>query len=123
MRYADLEAHGDLGLGADEPGTRRFTRPSDRMAPKPVDSHVTEGDPSGMDLESMFDAIEAAVADLVASPPRGVLLRTEALAQAVAPLIDGGQVQTEGFDVIHRALRRDASVSAADAVLKLAGRD
>ncbi len=46
----------------------------------------------------------------------------EALAQAVAPLIDGGQVQTEGFDVIHRALRRDASVSAAEAVLKLAGR-
>ena len=46
----------------------------------------------------------------------------EALAQAVAPLIDGGQVQTEGFDVIHRALRGDASVSAADAVLKLAGR-
>nr|WP_100546762.1 MULTISPECIES: lipid-A-disaccharide synthase [unclassified Pseudomonas] len=45
----------------------------------------------------------------------------EALAQAVAPLIDGGQVQTEGFDVIHRALRRDASVSAAEAVLKLAG--
>ncbi|WP_278618533.1 lipid-A-disaccharide synthase [Ectopseudomonas oleovorans] len=47
----------------------------------------------------------------------------EALAQAVAPLIDGGQVQTEGFDLIHRALRRDASVSAADAVLKLAERD
>lgn len=47
----------------------------------------------------------------------------DALAQTVAPLIDGGQVQTEGFDVIHRALRRDASVSAADAVLKLAGRD
>ena len=47
----------------------------------------------------------------------------EALAQAVAPLIDGGQVQTEGFDLIHRALRRDASVSAADAGLKLAQRD
>ncbi len=47
----------------------------------------------------------------------------EALAQAVAPLIDGGQVQTEGFDLIHRTLRRDASVSAADAVLKLAERD
>lgn len=47
----------------------------------------------------------------------------DALAQTLVPLIDGGQVQTEGFDVIHRALRRDASVSAADAVLKLAGRD
>lgn len=58
MRYADLEAHHDLGLGAEEPDTRRFTRPSDRMATKPVDSHVTEGDPSGMDLDSMFDAIE-----------------------------------------------------------------
>jgi lipid-A-disaccharide synthase len=46
----------------------------------------------------------------------------DALAQAVAPLIDGGQVQTEGFDVIHRALRCDASLSAADAVLILAGR-
>ena len=50
------------------------------------------------------------------------LLLASGLAQAVAPLIDGGQVQTEGFDVIHRALRRDASLSAADAVLKLAGR-
>jgi lipid-A-disaccharide synthase len=47
----------------------------------------------------------------------------DALAQTLVPLIDGGQVQTEGFDVIHRALRRDASVSAADAVIKLAGRD
>lgn len=46
----------------------------------------------------------------------------DALAQTLVPLIDGGQVQTEGFDVIHRALRRDASVSAADAVIKLAGR-
>lgn len=46
----------------------------------------------------------------------------DALAQAVAPLIDGGQVQTEGFDVIHRALRCDASLSAAGAVLRLAGR-
>lgn len=32
MRYADLEAHQDLGLGAEEPGTRRFTRPSEQMA-------------------------------------------------------------------------------------------
>jgi lipid-A-disaccharide synthase len=46
----------------------------------------------------------------------------EALAQLLAPLLDGGGVQTEGFDVIHRALRRDASAQAAQAVLALAGR-
>lgn len=46
----------------------------------------------------------------------------EALAQLLAPLLDGGEVQTEGFDVIHRALRRDASVQAATAILQLAGR-
>lgn len=46
----------------------------------------------------------------------------EALAQLLAPLLDGGEVQTEGFDVIHRALRRDASVQAAHAVLQLTGR-
>lgn len=46
----------------------------------------------------------------------------EALAQLLAPLLDGGEVQTEGFDVIHRSLRRDASVEAAKAVLQLTGR-
>ncbi|WP_167141696.1 lipid-A-disaccharide synthase [Pseudomonas sp. OTU750018] len=46
----------------------------------------------------------------------------EALAHLLAPLLDGGEVQTEGFDVIHRALRRDASVQAAQAVLQLTGR-
>ena len=46
----------------------------------------------------------------------------DALAQALAPLLDNGAVQTEGFDTIHRALRQDASQQAADAVLKLAGR-
>ncbi|MCG4453994.1 lipid-A-disaccharide synthase [Pseudomonas sp. MMS21-TM103] len=45
----------------------------------------------------------------------------EALAQALAPLLNDGEVQTEGFDVIHRALRRDASAQAAEAVLKLMG--
>ncbi|WP_324733638.1 lipid-A-disaccharide synthase [Pseudomonas paeninsulae] len=45
----------------------------------------------------------------------------EALAQALAPLLNDGVVQTEGFDVIHRALRRDASAQAAEAVLKLIG--
>lgn len=45
----------------------------------------------------------------------------DALAQALAPLLDDGAVQTEGFDVIHRALRQDASQQAADAVLKLVG--
>ncbi len=43
----------------------------------------------------------------------------DALAQTLAPLIDGGTAQTDGFDVIHRALRRDASLQAADAVLAL----
>ncbi len=46
----------------------------------------------------------------------------EALAQLLAPLLSGGEVQTEGFDVIHRALRRDASAQAAEAVLTLAER-
>ncbi|WP_369958929.1 lipid-A-disaccharide synthase [Pseudomonas benzenivorans] len=46
----------------------------------------------------------------------------ESLAQHLAPLLEDGEVQTEGFDVIHRALRRDASVQAARAVLELAGR-
>ncbi len=46
----------------------------------------------------------------------------DALAQTLAPLLDDGAVQTEGFGVIHRALRHDASEQAADAVLKLAGR-
>src|SRR5690606_6808573 len=40
----------------------------------------------------------------------------DALAEAVSPLLDDGQVQTEGFDAIHRALRRGASERAAEAV-------
>ncbi|MGV8844219.1 MAG: lipid-A-disaccharide synthase [Pseudomonas sp.] len=44
-----------------------------------------------------------------------------ALAQVLAPLLDGGTVQTEGFDVIHRSLRCNASVQAAEAVLNLTG--
>jgi lipid-A-disaccharide synthase len=44
---------------------------------------------------------------------------SDALATAVAPLVGDGQAQTEGFDVIHRTLRRDASARAADAVLSL----
>lgn len=45
----------------------------------------------------------------------------EALAQKLVPLLDGGDVQTEGFDVIHRTLRLDASKEAAGAVLELIG--
>ena len=45
----------------------------------------------------------------------------DALAQALAPLLDDGAVQTEGFDSIHRTLRCNASSQAADAVLRLAG--
>ena len=46
----------------------------------------------------------------------------EALAQTVSPLLVDGEVQTEGFDAIHRTLRRDASERAATAVLDLLGR-
>lgn len=46
----------------------------------------------------------------------------EALAQLLAPLLDGGVEQTSGFDQIHRTLRCDASAQAADAVLELVGR-
>ncbi len=45
----------------------------------------------------------------------------DALAQTLAPLLNGGEAQTEGFDQIHRTLRRDASTEAAKAVLELAG--
>ncbi|MGY2289026.1 lipid-A-disaccharide synthase [Pseudomonas sp. SDO528_S397] len=45
----------------------------------------------------------------------------EALANTLLPLIDGAQAQTQGFDEIHRTLRRDASNQAADAVLALIG--
>ncbi|MEK1943388.1 MAG: lipid-A-disaccharide synthase [Pseudomonas sp.] len=45
----------------------------------------------------------------------------DALAQTLAPLLTGGQAQTEFFDQIHRTLRRDASTEAAKAVLELAG--
>ncbi|MFE2008961.1 lipid-A-disaccharide synthase, partial [Pseudomonas guariconensis] len=44
----------------------------------------------------------------------------EAQAQTLSPLLDGGEAQTEGYDTIHRALRRDASEEAAQAVLQLA---
>lgn len=45
----------------------------------------------------------------------------EALAQALSPLLDNGDIQTESFDAIHRTLRCDASSQAADAVLQLIG--
>lgn len=45
----------------------------------------------------------------------------DALAQTLAPLIVDGHAQTDGFDQIHRTLRRDASARAADAVLELVG--
>lgn len=43
----------------------------------------------------------------------------DALARTLAPLIKEGVEQTEGFDQIHRTLRRDASNQAAEAVLAL----
>ncbi|WP_312288910.1 lipid-A-disaccharide synthase [Stutzerimonas nitrititolerans] len=46
----------------------------------------------------------------------------EAMAQLLSPLLEHGEVQAEGFDEIHRTLRRDASSQAADAVLELVGR-
>ncbi|MFL9815130.1 lipid-A-disaccharide synthase [Stutzerimonas sp. VN223-3] len=43
----------------------------------------------------------------------------ETMAQLLSPLLDNGDVQTEGFDSIHRTLRCDASSQAASAVLEL----
>ncbi len=43
------------------------------------------------------------------------------LAQTLAPLIVDGHAQTDGFDQIHRSLRRNASSQAAEAVLELIG--
>ncbi|MCL7462556.1 lipid-A-disaccharide synthase [Pseudomonas sp. NW5] len=43
----------------------------------------------------------------------------EALADALSPLLEHGEVQTEGFEIIHRTLRRGASVRAAEALLTL----
>lgn len=43
----------------------------------------------------------------------------DALAMTLLPLLDDGSVQTKSFDAIHRALRQDASVQAAEAVLAL----
>lgn len=43
----------------------------------------------------------------------------EALAEALSPLLDNGEVQTEGFEAIHRLLRRGASARAAEALLAL----
>ncbi|QLF94819.1 lipid-A-disaccharide synthase [Pseudomonas sp. ABC1] len=45
----------------------------------------------------------------------------EALAQSLSPLLEHGEVQTEGFDRIHRLLRCGASEQAAEAVLELIG--
>ncbi|WP_217476774.1 lipid-A-disaccharide synthase [Stutzerimonas stutzeri] len=45
----------------------------------------------------------------------------DAMAQLLSPLLDNGDVQTEGFDTIHRTLRCDASSRAASAVLELVG--
>lgn len=45
----------------------------------------------------------------------------DAMAQLLSPLLDNGEVQTEGFDAIHRTLRCDASSRAASAVLELVG--
>jgi len=47
----------------------------------------------------------------------------QALVAQLLPLLAGGEEQTSAFDAIHRTLRRDASNQAADAVLKLIGRN
>ena len=44
---------------------------------------------------------------------------SEALVDALLPLLRDGSGQTDSFDEIHRTLRRDASNQAADAVLAL----
>lgn len=43
-RYERIERYSDLGLGTDEPDTRRFTRITDKNAP--ADGQVDEGNES-----------------------------------------------------------------------------
>lgn len=77
---------------------RSMTEPTDATRPLRLDRSTTEAGAEVAVLtlqngalnlfdQPMFDAIEAAVADLVASPPRGVLLRAE------------GKVVSGGVDV------------------------
>jgi len=49
--------------------------------------------------------------------------RPMVVAYRLAPLIEGGEEQTRGFDERHRTLRLDASNQAADAVLNLIGQE
>ena len=96
-----------------------------------IEDQVLPG--TGISSDNFWKGFDAIVADL--APKNQALLAerllvpeliqdaatADALAQTLAPLLDDGAVQTEGFDVIHRALRQDASQQAADAVLKLVG--
>lgn len=107
MRYSDLESHQDLGLGAEELGMRRFTQPSERMDPTPVDSsNIEMGDPSGMDLGGMFDAIEDgrrndSGADLIRNEALGSLERRIAHNWRVWEGLSEGQSRTNLAAFIH----------------------
>ena len=69
-------------------------------------------------LRCVAQSAGAAPAGAGAAAGRG---DTGGVGQALSPLLDDGEVQTEGFDSIHRTLRCDASSQAADAVLRLVG--
>lgn len=43
-RYEHLARHADTGLGADEPGVHRFTRPTDKTPP--AEKRSAEGNES-----------------------------------------------------------------------------
>ena len=101
MRYVDLDAHADTGLGLDEfEGPARFTRPSERIPSPGI--HVPAGDcPSGADVirAEALASLEARIAHAW-SVWEGLTegQSRDNLARFIHDLEDRADALTEGLD-------------------------